>query len=1624
MDKTFTFFKYTGKFTQCAILLLLSAQFTLAKSKRSAAGYFPALSVKTYGDADFTPGATSALGAITYQVENTSVAKIVAGKVHIAGAGTTVITATYADGTASSQILTVAKADQTITFPPLGVGGLDSIRVRLHAKSTSGLKITYATSNPYFSVFGDSLVYLNPGTTNITASQPGDANYNAATPVVQPFTVLATWTKKAAFGGAGRTAGVGFSINNIGYVGLGILDSLGNKDKNIWAYDPATDTWTQKADFGGGTRYYPTAFTLNGYGYVGLGGLGEFAYAKDLWQYDPAANTWTKKNDFPGPGRYGAFCMTINNNVYVGNGGGDTQITDMWEYSPGTDSWTQKTPVKVPFGYYNPAWGLGNNGYVVDVDNYYKYNATTDTWTSKGIVTGRTTRGQPFNNYSTANNFDQPQGAVTIGTRGYLFYNSIGVGTPAGIMVWEFDPTTETFTEKPGNLPNKNQNMSFFVANNKAYLVGGWDNETYYGSHNLYTRDNWEFDPHFITPQQYITFNALPVKTWGDADFAPVATSATGSPVSFISQDTSVAVILNGKIHIKAPGTAGIIAYQTNSAYPDSQPAQQLLTVNQKGQAITFTAIAAKTYGDADFDPAATANSGLPVSYTSSDTSMVKIVAGKIHISGAGTVIISASQAGNRYYLPAAVIPVSLTINKATQTITFSPLEAEQAKGQDYSVSAQSTSKLPVTFTSSDTTLATITTGTVHIKKAGTVTIIASQPGDKNYNPAPNISRPIIIYPSDIPDSVWVKKSSGNFLVRENAVSFTINNMIYVGTGETLSELSDLWQYDPSTDTWTQKAALSGSPITEATGFSIGSYGYITTGYYNSNPYYYSEFYQYDPSVNVWHYKGYFPGKGRANAVAFTIGSKAYVGTGYTGGGFASDFYEYDPATGNWTQKADFPGGGRMQAVGFAIGNKGYLGTGWDGNIAHSDFWEYDPTTDTWTRKTDFPTNRFRAIGFSIGNMGYLGTGVNSGSTTGLFLITGASADIWAYNPAKDTWTRQPDFGGQYRRDAIGVGLGNFGYAGTGTGVNGMYNDIWKFNPALVTKVYQSINFGTIKNKTTCDVEFDPGVNATSGLPVTLVSSDTTVATITSSNRVHIIGAGTTTITASQGGNAQYYSAVINSQDLTVTGGAQTSLQVSASPSVTIPPNSSVTFTASATNTGGATLTYQWLKNGTKVGSNSTTYTDNNLKNLDSVWCSISNITNCSGQPVISNKLVIHFNYPVPTISSFSPIYASTTNQVTIAGTNFTGATAVTFGGTAATSFQVISATSITAVVGSGSSGNLVVTTPGGTATVNGFTFVPPLVITAGGPTYFNQGGSVVLSVNNVPGLTYQWFINDNPILNATGKSYTASASGSYMVTGKVNGQTFTSATLDVHAVFTLPANNFKITATAAACDGDSNGSINITAEQVLNYTAMVTVNGQPTPYSFTSSADIQNLPAGTYPICITVYGQSSYQQCFSVVIAEPKPLSVYSTINNNSGTINLALDGGGEYHVQLNGETLTTSATSITLPLKTGNNSLLVTTDKLCQGTFSKLINVSGRYEPYPNPFQNTLNLNLGNTNISRILVEIRSANDGRVVYSAQYANRSGVLQLDLSKIQNGVYAIHLSMDNVLKIFKIVKNE
>lgn len=88
-------------------------------------------------------------------------------------------------------------------------------------------------------------------------------------------------------------------------------------------------------------------------------------------------------------------------------------------------------------------------------------------------------------------------------------------------------------------------------------------------------------------------------------------------------------------------------------------------------QTITFGSLLSKTYGDASFNPGATASSGLAVSYASSDTSVATVSGSMVTLLKAGSTTLTASQAGDANYNAASPVPQTLTVNKATPTLTW-----------------------------------------------------------------------------------------------------------------------------------------------------------------------------------------------------------------------------------------------------------------------------------------------------------------------------------------------------------------------------------------------------------------------------------------------------------------------------------------------------------------------------------------------------------------------------------------------------------------------------------------------------------------------------------------------------------------------------------------------------------------------------------------------------------------------------------------------------------------------------------------------------------------------------------------------------------------------------------------
>lgn len=211
----------------------------------------------------------------------------------------------------------------------------------------------------------------------------------------------------------------------------------------------------------------------------------------------------------------------------------------------------------------------------------------------------------------------------------------------------------------------------------------------------------------------------------------------------------------------------------------------------------------------------------------------------------------------------------------------------------------------------------------------------------------------------------WTQKANFGGTGRYMPTAFAIGTKGYVGTGYSQAgQTSDFWEWNQATNIWTQIASFPTGNTAQGVGFSIGLKGYMM-------PLSSQQLWEYDPSINTWAQKASC-GASQHNAVGFVIASKGYIGAI----GTTNQVWEYDPSIDEWTQKADFGGGVREHAAGFAIGPKGYIGTGRDDSGNYNDFWEFDPSTNTWTPKTNFPgAPRDYATGFSIGSKGYMGTG-------------------------------------------------------------------------------------------------------------------------------------------------------------------------------------------------------------------------------------------------------------------------------------------------------------------------------------------------------------------------------------------------------------------------------------------------------------------------------------------------------------------------------------------------------------------------------------------------------------------------------------------------------------------------
>lgn len=271
------------------------------------------------------------------------------------------------------------------------------------------------------------------------------------------------------------------------------------------------------------------------------------------------------------------------------------------------------------------------------------------------------------------------------------------------------------------------------------------------------------------------------------------------------------------------------------------------------------------------------------------------------------------------------------------------------------------------------------------------------------------------------------------------SASFSINEKIYTGTGRTGfsgDPTSDMWEYSPTTDTWSQVADYPAGNREGADGFGDGTRGYLAFG--TQFIQFTNTVYEYIPITNTWEQKTSCPAP-FAYSHGFTLNGKYYIGPENGN----NKVYAYDFQSDVWSEVAPFPGQDRRAQVAFSANGKGYIGMGMYvfGSVI-GDFFSYDPVTDTWEEIASMNTLSDQSCATSINDVGYV------------FNVGQNGKNVYKYDAILNEWILVSSHPGDRIANATFIGLNNAAYLlfgeRTNSGGNIPSQQTWRYIPSEV----------------------------------------------------------------------------------------------------------------------------------------------------------------------------------------------------------------------------------------------------------------------------------------------------------------------------------------------------------------------------------------------------------------------------------------------------------------------------------------------------------------------------------------------------------------------------------------------
>jgi sugar lactone lactonase YvrE len=172
---------------------------------------------------------------------------------------------------------------------------------------------------------------------------------------------------------------------------------------------------------------------------------------------------------------------------------------------------------------------------------------------------------------------------------------------------------------------------------------------------------------------QNITFDSISAQI-ANSTLALSATASSGLPVIFGSNSPSTCTVSGSVATLLTAGTCGIVASQPgNATYGAASPVTQSFAVSLASQTISFTAIPSQILNTSvAVSLSALASSGLPVSFTSTTSTVCTASGSTVTLLASGTCAIEASQSGNATFAAATPVTQSFTITSVTLPTTSS----------------------------------------------------------------------------------------------------------------------------------------------------------------------------------------------------------------------------------------------------------------------------------------------------------------------------------------------------------------------------------------------------------------------------------------------------------------------------------------------------------------------------------------------------------------------------------------------------------------------------------------------------------------------------------------------------------------------------------------------------------------------------------------------------------------------------------------------------------------------------------------------------------------------------------------------------------------------------------------